>query len=111
MLRRVAAQLGKSPRLINVPVLSPRLSSYWIGLVTRADLSLARELVEGLRYDLDPSGTSIWELAADHGLVPLDATVAEALRDETKLEPPTIEHAKRLMELGRRHALGECPDP
>jgi uncharacterized protein YbjT (DUF2867 family) len=106
LLRRVAAQLGKSPKLLNVPVLSPRLSSYWIGLVTRADLSLARELVEGLRYDLDPSGTSIWELASDHGLVSLDATVAEALRDETKLETPTVEHAQRLMELGRRHTLG-----
>ena len=60
--------MGKSARMISVPVLSPRLSSYWIGLVTRADLSLARELVEGLRTDLDPSGPSIWELAPDHAL-------------------------------------------
>ena len=107
MLRRVAGQLGKTPRLINVPVLSPRLSSYWIGLVTRTELSLARELVEGLRHDLDPSGPTIWELAPDHDLLGLDASVAQALRDETRREVPTLEHLKPLVALGERFALGE----
>lgn len=39
----------RKPWIIPVPVLSPRLSSYWIDLVTPAPASLARPLAEGLR--------------------------------------------------------------
>lgn len=35
-------------RLIPVPVLTPRLSSHWVGLVTPVPVRLARELVESL---------------------------------------------------------------
>lgn len=100
MLRRVATQLGNSPRMISVPVLSPRLSSYWIGLVTRTELSLARELVEGLRYDLDPSGPEIWELAPDYVRQGLEPAIAQALHDETRDEIPTLEHRAALEALG-----------
>lgn len=37
------------PRIIPVPVLTPRLSSYWIHLVTPVPASLAKPLAEGLR--------------------------------------------------------------
>ena len=43
----------------NVPVLSPRLSSYWIALVTRTNLALAKELVEGVKHDLDTYGQNV----------------------------------------------------
>lgn len=42
------AGLGR-PRIIRVPVLTPRLSSYWIHLVTPVPAALARPLAEGLR--------------------------------------------------------------
>jgi len=49
MLDRMALALGKRPRIkIPVPVLSPRLSSLWLGLVTPIDTNVARPLVEGL---------------------------------------------------------------
>jgi uncharacterized protein YbjT (DUF2867 family) len=38
--------------LLPVPVLTPRLSSYWIHLVTPIPASLARPLVEGLRNEV-----------------------------------------------------------
>jgi uncharacterized protein YbjT (DUF2867 family) len=38
--------------LVPVPVLTPRLSSYWIHLVTPIPASLARPLVEGLRNEV-----------------------------------------------------------
>jgi uncharacterized protein YbjT (DUF2867 family) len=45
-----AEEAGLSRRLIiPVPVLTPRLSSYWIHLVTPVPASLARPLAEGLR--------------------------------------------------------------
>lgn len=45
-----AEEAGLQRRLvIPVPVLTPRLSSYWINLVTPLPASIARPLVEGLR--------------------------------------------------------------
>lgn len=83
LLRRVAAVMDKRPRLVSVPVLTPRLSSYWIALVTRADLGLAQELVEGLRSDLVPSGPSIWD-TMDGGPMPLDQAIRRALAQESR---------------------------
>ena len=44
-------QVGRQPRIIAVPVLSPRISSYWLGLVTSVPVGIARALVEGLEHD------------------------------------------------------------
>ena len=49
MIRRVARLRGRQPRIVEVPVLSPRLSSYWLHLVTPVEAKVARPLVEGLR--------------------------------------------------------------
>ena len=50
ILRLVAKELGLRHRwIIPVPVLTPRLSSYWIHLVTPLSASIAKPLAEGLR--------------------------------------------------------------
>jgi uncharacterized protein YbjT (DUF2867 family) len=50
MLNQMADALGKRrPTMLPVPLLSPTLSSLWIGLVTPVDTGVARPLVEGLR--------------------------------------------------------------
>ncbi len=49
MIERVAALRGRRRLIVEVPVLSPRLSSYWLHLVTPVRASVARPLVEGLR--------------------------------------------------------------
>lgn len=52
MLDRYAALTGRRPRpTLPVPVLTPRLSSYWVTLVTRVELGLAQPLVEGLQHE------------------------------------------------------------
>jgi uncharacterized protein YbjT (DUF2867 family) len=49
MLRRFAAVEGRrQPLLLGIPLFSPRLSSYWVALVTPVRLALVRPLVEGL---------------------------------------------------------------
>jgi uncharacterized protein YbjT (DUF2867 family) len=49
MLRRFAAVEGRrQPVLIGVPLFTPRLSSYWVALVTPVGLGLVKPLVEGL---------------------------------------------------------------
>jgi uncharacterized protein YbjT (DUF2867 family) len=51
MMLRVARALGLRRWLIKVPVLTPRLSSYWVGLVTPVPVKPARALIEGLRHE------------------------------------------------------------
>jgi uncharacterized protein YbjT (DUF2867 family) len=53
MIRRTASILDRrSPLVIRVPLLTPRLSSYWVALVTPVELGLVRPLVEGLREEM-----------------------------------------------------------
>lgn len=56
-----AVLLGRRPAMLDVPLVTPRLSSYWISLVTGVELGLVRELVDGLQSDLLPTGPSIWD--------------------------------------------------
>ena len=62
MLDRMADVLGRRHRpKLPVPLLSPRLSSLWIGLVTPVDAGVARPLIEGLSTPTvvtDRSGTA-----------------------------------------------------
>ncbi|MFL6525808.1 MAG: epimerase, partial [Nitrososphaera sp.] len=43
--------LNKSVHVIVIPFLTPRLSSYWVDLVTPVRASLARPLIDSLRHD------------------------------------------------------------
>ncbi|MFF8600948.1 SDR family oxidoreductase [Streptomyces sp. NPDC015232] len=53
MMQRYAEVAGLRRRLIvPVPVLTPRLSSQWIGLVTPVPAALARPLTESLRHEV-----------------------------------------------------------
>jgi uncharacterized protein YbjT (DUF2867 family) len=53
MMERTAGVLGRRPPLVvRVPVLTPRLSSYWVQLVTPVNAGLVRPLVDGLREEM-----------------------------------------------------------
>ncbi|MCK7622465.1 SDR family oxidoreductase [Streptomyces sp. RS10V-4] len=53
MMRRYARIAGLPPRLVlSVPVLTPRLSSLWVGLVTPVPAAIARPLTESLRHEV-----------------------------------------------------------
>ncbi|MDI3417636.1 SDR family oxidoreductase [Streptomyces luteolus] len=53
MMRRFARVAGLPRRVIvPVPVLTPRLSSLWVGLVTPVPTTLARPLTESLRHEV-----------------------------------------------------------
>ncbi|HYI35324.1 MAG TPA: hypothetical protein VEX39_01855, partial [Thermoleophilaceae bacterium] len=66
MLDRMAVALDRRPRpKIPAPVLSPWLSSQWIGLVTPVDAGVAKPLVEGLSTETtvtDPSGAALFDV-------------------------------------------------
>ena len=48
MIETVAAERGRHPLIVGVPLLTPRLSSYWCGLTTSIPAALARPLIEGM---------------------------------------------------------------
>ena len=53
MMRRAAPIMGRRPPIvIRVPVLTPRLSSYWVALVTPVSLGLVKPLVDGLKAEM-----------------------------------------------------------
>jgi uncharacterized protein YbjT (DUF2867 family) len=79
ILMRVAGQLEVEPRTFSVPVLSPRLSSWWLRFVTGVNVPLARELVDGLKHDLVARRRGYRQLAGLPAPVPFD----EAIRDAT----------------------------
>lgn len=51
MMLAYAEERGLRRRILTVPVLTPRLSSYWLGLVTPVPSKVARELIEGVRNE------------------------------------------------------------
>ncbi len=63
MLLGYARVRGLRRHIINVPVLTPRLSSLWVDLVTPIPASFARPLIEGLRNEVivhDPAARSLF---------------------------------------------------
>lgn len=81
MLDEMARALGKRPRpKLPVPLLTPWLSSHWIGLVTPVDAAVARPLVEGLATETivtDHSGADLFEVRPQ----PLATTLRQALAE------------------------------
>ncbi|MBK1734589.1 nucleoside-diphosphate sugar epimerase [Halorhodospira abdelmalekii] len=63
MMRQLAEVAGRRPpRIIAVPLLTPRLSSYWLKLVTAVPTPIARALIEGLREDYTADDQPLREL-------------------------------------------------
>jgi uncharacterized protein YbjT (DUF2867 family) len=87
MIDELARALGRRPPpRLTVPVLSPALSSLWIGLVTPVDPGVARPLIEGLATETvvtDPTGM---DLFADIVRTPLSEALHEAVEDLDVLE-------------------------
>ena len=83
MMQRYAAVAGLPRRIIlPVNVLTPRLSSHWVGVVTPVPNSLARPLVESLVHEVVVTESDIARYVPDppEGLVGFDRAVELALK-------------------------------
>jgi uncharacterized protein YbjT (DUF2867 family) len=82
MIDELAKAMDHRPPLrVTVPVLTPRLSSLWVGLVTPVDTGVARPLIEGLSHETvvtDPSGM---EALPARERTPLDQALREAVAE------------------------------
>jgi hypothetical protein len=81
LMQEYARQRNLKRLMIPVPVLTPRLSSLWLGLVTPLYARIGRKLIESLRHD-----TVIQDARAlqDFPLEPkgIDEAIAQALRND-----------------------------
>ncbi len=90
MMKQVAALAGKRPPLIiPVPVLSPTLSSYWLGLVTAVPPDIAKALIGGLKHDFDADDAALRSLVPQRLL-----TVAEAVEAAYTAEKSHLTQAR-----------------
>ena len=83
LMREYAAQRGLRRLMISVPVLTPRLSSLWLGLVTPVYARVGRILVESLRHPTvvqDPSARSAFPIQPRGA----GEAIARALRNEDR---------------------------
>jgi uncharacterized protein YbjT (DUF2867 family) len=79
MMLTYARIRGLKRWLLRVPVLTPRLSSYWLNLVTPFPASITRPLIEGLRTEVVCGSDSAAKLFPE--IIPMryGAAVAEAV--------------------------------
>jgi uncharacterized protein YbjT (DUF2867 family) len=81
MMKAVAKIMGKRLVMIPVPVLTPKLSGYWLNIVSTVPMSIALPLVEGLRNDSVTSDRRIREwIKID--LLSFEESVRKALEED-----------------------------
>jgi uncharacterized protein YbjT (DUF2867 family) len=82
MIDEVAKALGhRAPIRITVPLLTPHLSSLWLGLVTPVDTGVARPLIEGLSHETVVTDESGMKTLPARDRIPLDQALREAVAD------------------------------
>lgn len=92
MMQRYARVAGlPRRRMLTTPVLSPTLSSHWVGLVTPVPSALARPLVESLRNTVVAQDRDIDEHvpAPPEGVIGYDRSVELALAKIRDIDVPT----------------------
>jgi uncharacterized protein YbjT (DUF2867 family) len=109
IILRTARALGQDPKVVNVPFVTPRLSSYWIRLVTRANPQVATALVEGLRSNIVSKGPEIWDLMPEYRRTPYDEAVRSALREEAKELPQRARLLERILHAVTRTTSTSAP--
>jgi hypothetical protein len=80
-MREYARQRGLRRLLVRVPVLTPRLSSLWLGLVTPLYSRIGRKLIDSIRHPTlvrDPSALANFDIRP----VGYKDAIAAALRSE-----------------------------
>ena len=86
MLRRVAVIEGRHLWVVPVPLLTPRLSSRWLSLVTDVDVPTGRSLIDSMSNEVLVRDTSIRELV-DFEPMSYDDAVLAALGERARAVP------------------------
>jgi uncharacterized protein YbjT (DUF2867 family) len=97
MMKRYAKMLKKDIKIIIIPFLTPRLSSYWVDLITPVKASLARPLIDSLKHEATVRDEAIKKL------IPLKLkTFEEAIKTAENQEEQKDEQQVKRKTSGRR---------
>jgi len=109
LMRTYAEVAGlRQRRVVPIPVLSPRLSSLWVGLVTPIPPGLARPLIDSLVNEVTVGDQSIQQILPRQTL-PVRRAIELALQRHRTLEVATMRAG---VELGERSPADPTPaDP
>lgn len=88
MMEHFARILGKRLYILPVPVLTPKLSSYWVALITPVSPAVSMPLIEGLKNEVVCRENAIRGILPIP-LLPYDEAVARALA-ELRNGPPAL---------------------
>jgi uncharacterized protein YbjT (DUF2867 family) len=81
MMERFGRIEGRNLFILSVPVLTPKLSSYWVGLITPVPPSVSMPLIEGLKNEVVCRENAIREIIPIR-LTPYDEAIRKALAKE-----------------------------
>ena len=85
MMRRYSNTLKKSIKIVIIPFLTPRLSSYWVDLITPVKASLARPLIDSLKHEAIVKDNSIADIIPLH-LKNFENSIKIARNEQTENE-------------------------
>ena len=89
MMKIYAKTVGKSIWIITIPVLTTKLSAYWVELITPVKASLARPLVESLEFESVVEDHSIEEIIPLK-LKSFKESIEYCLKEENKYKKTSI---------------------
>ena len=106
VMETLARLLGKKPWIIQVPILTPRLSSYWLRLVTAVPVNVARALIDGLRHDVPADSEPLQHLVPLR-LKSVEESIEAALEAERRQQVPAhwVEGSMRCRNFEPRYAF------
>ncbi len=102
MMRLFGEVVGRRPRIVPVPVLTPQLSSYWLALITTVPANIARALIGGLKHDIPADDAALRALVPQRLLTFKEGVVA-ALEAEKAHQVAARWTEGALMFRGGRH--------
>jgi uncharacterized protein YbjT (DUF2867 family) len=83
MMKRYSSILKKSLKIIIIPFLTPRLSSYWIDLITPVKASLARPLIDSLKHEAVAHNNEIQKLIPIR-LMNFEESIRTAMKEDVR---------------------------
>jgi len=94
MMRGYAKMINKSIRILIIPLLTPRLSSYWVDLITPVRASLARPLIDSLKHEAIVTDDSIKKIIPIR-LRNFEEAITAAVKEDRQIQKPRIVRSGR----------------
>ncbi|MEA1930431.1 MAG: NAD(P)H-binding protein [Euryarchaeota archaeon] len=81
LLQLTAREKGKTVYIVPVPVMTPKLSSYWLRLTTDVQFDIARALAESMRNPVTVDAASDLQTVVPIDQTPIETAVRDALAE------------------------------